>query len=576
MHVVLNTKYRPTKFDDICGQKHITLTVQNAIKEDRLANCYIFSGPRGTGKTTTARIFAKTINCPGRKGTTPCLACESCRFIQSGSDQDVIELDAASNRNVEDIRILREHAVYVPLRGKYKIFIIDEAHMLTREAFNTLLKLLEEPPSHAKFILATTELNKVPDTIASRAQIFEFKRLSNKEIYEYLRNICDKEGFKVDGAIINKISSLSSGSLRDSISLLEQLVTYNPSPSIDDFNNLLGLVKEDEILRLLNLIADQDKEAIIAKINDLYQRGVDMSIFTAEALDVMNRMLAYKICKDKFQDARDDLKTTTDKFTLEHILYCIQLALNMRRFLREDVEPVVLLNSYFIKMSMFDDAVDIMKELKSPKTTAKTPEVRQTPAQPYQKPSQPATASGIAKHPPSTGDLASKWQAFLPVIQQKTNPLVKTLLQMCRPAKIENNCLIAIAPSNMKKKLYEEQVSRLNRGEYKKQVEEALSEVFTDKLSLKIEFSSESAEPAAMQTTQPAAMDSRLAGLMSKFPGSKIETVSDVNNPSTQLSKDRRFPAQDYSALRPSPGSFSQPASRQKEPGFAPPKSKTS
>lgn len=532
MHVVLNAKYRPAKFTDICGQKHITLTIQNAIKEDRLANCYIFSGPRGTGKTTTARIFAKTINCPNSKDTTPCLNCESCRFIQSGGDQDVIELDAASNRNVEDIRILREHAMYVPLRGKYKIFIIDEAHMLTRESFNTLLKLLEEPPSHAKFILATTELNKVPDTIASRAQIFEFKRLSNKEIGEYLGNICDKEGFKVDEAIMKKISSLSSGSLRDSISLLEQLVTYKPTPTIDDFNSLLGLVKEDEMLGLMNLIADQDKEAIITKINDLYQRGVDIQIFTSEALDIMNKMLAYKICKDKIEDADGGIQTTTDKFPLEQILYCIQLALNLRKFLREDVEPIVLLNSHFIKMSMYNDAVDVIKELKGYKPAPPASASRQIPAQSYQKQQRPATAARGTPPSEPSGDLASKWRAFLPVIQQKTNPLVKTLLQMCRPARIEGSCLIAIMPSNMKKKLYEEQVNKLSQGEYKKKVDEAISEVFADKLSLRIEFSCESAEPAAPQIPQPTAKDSRLAELINKFPGSKIETVSDVNKTS--------------------------------------------
>ncbi|SVD78944.1 uncharacterized protein METZ01_LOCUS431798, partial [marine metagenome] len=223
---VLSRKWRPQLFDEIVGQKHVTITLQNAIGMDRVAHGYLFSGPRGVGKTTTARILAKTLNCENSLNNNPCNKCTNCHDITHGNNLDVQEFDGASNRGIDEIRDLRETIKYPPNNGKYRIFIIDEVHMLTREAFNALLKTLEEPPAHVIFIMATTDDHKIPVTIKSRTQKFDFKLISEDEIAKFLNKILENEKIKHDNKGIFQIAQKANGSLRDSLSLLDQVIAY--------------------------------------------------------------------------------------------------------------------------------------------------------------------------------------------------------------------------------------------------------------------------------------------------------------------------------------------------------------
>ena len=230
-YTVFARRYRPATFDEVTGQEHVATTLKNAITENRVGHAYLFSGPRGVGKTSMARIFAKALNCGKKPTTEPCGKCESCTRIHEGNDADVIEMDAASNRSVEDARSLREGVRYAPLRSRLKIYIIDEAHMLTREAFNTLLKTLEEPPPHVKFILATTEIHKFPDTITSRCQRFEFRRITTKDVAKRLEQIAKGEKIKIDADVLGAVARAGRGSMRDAQSVLDQLV----APAVDIF-----------------------------------------------------------------------------------------------------------------------------------------------------------------------------------------------------------------------------------------------------------------------------------------------------------------------------------------------------
>ena len=277
--MVLALKYRPKRFEEIIGQDHIVKTLTNAIKTNRIANAYLFSGLRGAGKTTTARIFAKALQCENGPTPTPCENCENCILSNENRHLDIIEMDAASNRKIEDIRELIEHTKYKPSIGRFKIFIIDEVHMLTNEAFNALLKTLEEPPEYVKFIMCTTDPLKLPATILSRVQHFRFNKIPEKIIENYLRNVLIKENIEYDDEAIRLIVKSAGGSVRDSLTLLDQAISYSGGKiDLDKVVEMLGVINPEIIEKIFKLIFSEEKEKIVEIIREIKNYDIESII----------------------------------------------------------------------------------------------------------------------------------------------------------------------------------------------------------------------------------------------------------------------------------------------------------
>ena len=267
-------KYRPKKFDEVVGQQYIIKTLKNVIKTNNISHSYMFVGPRGTGKTSVAKIFAKTINCKNPIDGVSCETCENCKLTNNNENVDIIEMDAASNNGVDEIREIKNHVSLMPTFSKYKIYIIDEVHMLSTGAFNALLKTLEEPPKHVIFILATTDFQKVPLTIKSRCQIFEFKPIFKQNIIERLKEISEKENIKIESQALTLIADTAKGGLRDAISLFDQLSTYtNKNIKYNDVIELSGRISQKETEELLKLIINQNYECFFQKIDDLENKS---------------------------------------------------------------------------------------------------------------------------------------------------------------------------------------------------------------------------------------------------------------------------------------------------------------
>jgi len=279
-YLSLYRKYRSQNFDEIVGQEHVTTTLRNAIERGRIAHAYLFSGPRGTGKTSAARIMAKCINCESGPTPTPCNTCPVCTAITKDKLFDVIEIDAASNRGIDDVRDLKEKVRVPPSQARRKVYIIDEVHMLTREAFNALLKTLEEPPGHVLFIMATTEPQKLPPTILSRCQRFDFRRLTDAEIAGHIRSLCSREGYSIDDGATDLIVKSADGSMRDSISILDQLVSFSDGAiTAADATLMFGLVEKSEIITFMEAVFSADAQQAFELFQKFFDAGKSFSLF---------------------------------------------------------------------------------------------------------------------------------------------------------------------------------------------------------------------------------------------------------------------------------------------------------
>lgn len=297
-YLPLYRKYRPQKLEDVVGQSHIKTALTNAIKLDKISHAYLFTGPRGTGKTSTARILAKSLNCINGPTITPCGECESCKAVTNSVPIDVIEIDAASNRSVEDAHNILEKVQYAPVQGKYKIYIIDEVHMLTTQAFNALLKTLEEPPKNVIFILATTESHKVLDTIKSRCQRFDFKRITTNDIVEHLEKIAKLENIKISKEAITMIAKLSAGGMRDSLALLDQVSALGGDKELNesDINNLLGRLSFDTLNDMANAIINSDAISAINLLDKIYNDGNEPIVILNNTLLYFKNLLISTTC----------------------------------------------------------------------------------------------------------------------------------------------------------------------------------------------------------------------------------------------------------------------------------------
>ena len=299
MHKALYRSYRPQNFEDVVGQEHIIRTLKNQIENNNVGHAYLFSGTRGTGKTSTAKIFARAVNCENSINQEPCNECEVCRDILNDNVMDVVEIDAASNNSVDDIRELRESVKYSPTKAKYKVYIIDEVHMLSQGAFNALLKTLEEPPSYVIFILATTEPHKIPATILSRCQRFDFKRVTVKDMTDRMKKICNEENIEVEEKALNLIARNSQGALRDALSILDQCISFSDNKiEYKDAVELLGTVNIEQLFEMAQSIIDQDTKRSLQILNEFVVWGKDIRNLINDLIDHFRNLMVCKVSKD--------------------------------------------------------------------------------------------------------------------------------------------------------------------------------------------------------------------------------------------------------------------------------------
>ncbi len=290
--------YRPNSFEEVAGQNHIVQTLKHAIEQNKIAHAYLFCGPRGTGKTSIAKIFAKMINCESDENK-PCTVCDNCIAVQNNNHPDIIEIDAASNNGVEEVRNLIEKVKYAPIKGKFKVYIIDEVHMMSTGAFNALLKTIEEPPEHVIFILATTEPHKVLPTIISRCQRFDFTKVSKNEIIDRINFILQKENIDCDEEVIEMVAQLSDGGLRDALSILDQCIAYAQNDiKIEHINEIYGITTIQEKLDLFNYIFKKDAKMLLEKVNQLCEKGIDIKRLTFDLIEILKESIIFDYTND--------------------------------------------------------------------------------------------------------------------------------------------------------------------------------------------------------------------------------------------------------------------------------------
>ncbi|WP_186429462.1 DNA polymerase III subunit gamma/tau [Clostridium sp. BSD9I1] len=356
-YTALYREWRPRSFGDVVGQKHITITLQNQIKNNRIAHAYLFSGTRGTGKTSTAKIFAKAVNCLNLKDGEPCNECDICRKINSGTLMDVIELDAASNNGVDKIREIAEDVNYPPSEAKYKVYIMDEVHMLSQGAVNAFLKTLEEPPENVIFILATTDPQRLPITILSRCQRFDFKRIKNEDVFERLRFIVKEQGVFADDKSLRLIARMCDGAMRDALSILDQGISMgNGKVEYESLLNMLGLVTNENLLKITTSIIEKDIESSLGIIDDVVLTGKDIYYFIKDMINHMRNLLMAKVTEspeeimDMSEENIKDIKEQCQKIRVEEIMRNIRILQDAEEQSKWTKQSRVYLELAIIKM----------------------------------------------------------------------------------------------------------------------------------------------------------------------------------------------------------------------------------
>lgn len=360
-YLALYRKYRPDVFADVVGQEHIVKTLINQIKSGTVGHAYLFTGSRGIGKTTCARIFARAVNCLNPDNGSPCGKCATCKALAEQNNMDIIEIDAASNNKVEEVREIREKVKYPPINGKYKVYIIDEVHMLTDSAFNALLKTLEEPPAHAIFILATTEVHKLPATILSRCMRFDFKLVSSEVIGNLLKKIFDDNKIKYDELSINAIAAAGEGSVRDALSISDCAVAFgNGSINYETVVNILGVTDRDEIFDLADSIFDKNLGAVLDNINKAYNDGKNLVVLGKDITVHFKDLLVIKSCADSEKilnepkEIFERMKVQADKVSTDNLLTFMQKFSNIEADLKYSLSPRVLIEITALECASFD------------------------------------------------------------------------------------------------------------------------------------------------------------------------------------------------------------------------------
>jgi DNA polymerase III subunit gamma/tau len=481
MPQVTALKWRPQVFADMVGQEHITRSLQNAMKAERVAHAYIFAGPRGVGKTTTARIFAKALNCRNLKDGEPCNACDMCVEVNQGSAMDVIEIDSASFNGVDDIRSLQEQVGTYPAKGKYKIYIFDEAHRITKQAFDAFLKTLEEPPAHVIFILASTEIHQFPATVQSRCQRFEFRAMGMDTLIKQLRRITDAENIEIEDKGLYQIARSAGGSMRDSQRTLDQVVAFSGKKvTLEDIRVALGTIEEDVYLKLVEAAVNQDTPAALMVIKTIIESGKDLEHFYAGLMETFRHLAvakAYPAAAAQFislsaEDTEKIVKYSTQMDEAQ-ILSSLRLLIEQEWALRHSANPQIVLETLVIELSHLKQLTsvgDLLKQAESgstpvinnPKLIVSTPRPTipvstPTPAPSYTPTPKPIAATEgeavlavdeiedptEADGSPEIAKLKSQWQELLEKVGAK-NASLKAVLADTRPKTLDGGTLVLL------------------------------------------------------------------------------------------------------------------------------------
>lgn len=487
-YTVFALKWRPKNFDEIIGQKHIVSTLKNAIQKNRLAHAYLFAGPRGVGKTSTARILAKSLNCKSGPTIQPCLVCVSCVEINDGRSLDVIEIDGASNRGIDEIRVLRENVKFAPAAGRFKIYIIDEVHMLTTEAFNALLKTLEEPPEFVKFIFATTQPHKVIPTILSRCQRFDFRRITVMEIVGQLEHIVATENIDVDKEVLFAIAKSSDGSLRDAESVLDQLVSFSKEKiSLKDVISVFGLIEQEALFEITDKIIGKDAKGALALLDSLIDEGKDINVFLSNLIEHFRNLMVARITGGdaKLIDLPGDvcmrLLEQSQAFTLEDIFSVFNILANTQEMAKRLESLRIPLEISLVRLAhdKKDSAPFVRpqkhsEEIKHVSIKEKIPE-ETTKGQ---------ESKIEAMDPPAQSifldSIKDNWQNIISNLG-RIKMSVATYLSEGQPIKLQGNVLTVSFPKNYS--LYRES---LEKKENKVIIEKSVSELFN--VNLKVNF----------------------------------------------------------------------------------------
>lgn len=551
----LYRRWRPQTFDDVIGQTHVTRTLRNALASGRVAHAYLFTGPRGTGKTSVARILAKAVNCIGDGREKPCNACTICRSLNEGRSLDLIEIDAASNRGIDEIREIRDKAGFRPNEARYKVYIVDEVHMLTEPAFNALLKTLEEPPPHVIFVLATTEPHKIPATILSRCQRFDFRRVPLAELVGKLHHICQAEGVVAEPAALELIARSATGSFRDAESLLDQLVAAaDGTVTLEQVQSLLGVASAELAADLVELLIRHDVSGGLRLINEAIDNGADPRQFARQILEYLRGILLVQTDSSSLLNVSAEMRARMEpqaqRIAPQELVATIKLFSEAAQTMKSGLQPQLPLELAFVEATLREGTMQatapktaaeilsapVQGSTAHPSAPALRPAQRAASAQPAEPHShtepvqlaseaQPAQITQTPRTPEasSLNNLLAHWSEVLAAVRAQSR-IIEALLKDCRPIGVEGQTVILGF-------FYSSHQKRIEEPKTKTLVEQALSQVLGGNFRLQCKLTPKS--PQEMEAERPknkfeVATEDPLIQMALKKYGARVANIEDT------------------------------------------------